>query len=91
MPVEIIYTAIPLIIVGVIFFYTVKTENKIDALAPHPAVTIKVTGFQSGWSFSYLNSTGKQITLVETSQTRPPVLAGNPTSAAVPTIRPTSR
>ena len=84
LPVEIIYTAIPLIIVGVIFFYTVKAENKIDALAPHPAVTIKVTGFQWGWSFSYLNSAGKQIALVETSQARPPVLAGNPTSAEYP-------
>lgn len=84
LPVEIIYTAVPLIIVGVIFFYTVRTENKIDALAAHPAVTIKVTGFQWGWSFSYLNSAGKQIALVETSQTRPPVLAGNPTSPEYP-------
>jgi len=82
--VEIVYTAVPLIIIGVIFFYTVKTENKVDALAPHPAVTIKVTGFQWGWSFSYLNSAGKQIALVETAQTRPPVLAGNPTSPEYP-------
>ena len=82
--VEIVYTAVPLIIIGVIFFYTVKTENKVDALAPHPAVTIKVTGFQWGWSFSYLNSAGKQIALVETAQTKPPVLAGNPTSPEYP-------
>jgi cytochrome c oxidase subunit 2 len=84
LPVEIIYTALPLIIVGFIFFYTVKTENKVDALAPNPAVTIKVTGFQWGWSFSYLNSQGKQIALVETAQTRPPVLAANPTSPEYP-------
>jgi cytochrome c oxidase subunit 2 len=82
--VEVIYTVLPLIIVGVIFFYTVVAENKIDALAPHPAVTVKVTGFQWGWSFSYLNSDGKQIALVETAQARPPVLAGNPTSAEYP-------
>jgi cytochrome c oxidase subunit 2 len=84
MPVEIIYTAVPLLIVAVIFFYTVTTENKIDALAPHPAVKIKVTGFQWGWSFSYVNSAGKQIALVETAQARPPVLAGNPTSPEYP-------
>jgi cytochrome c oxidase subunit 2 len=81
---EIIYTVVPLIIVGVIFFYTVVAENKIDALAPNPAVTIRVTGFQWGWSFQYLNSAGKQIALVETAQARPPVLAGNPTSTEYP-------
>jgi len=37
-----------LIIVAFIFFYTVTTENKIDALAPNPAVTIKGHGFPMG-------------------------------------------
>jgi cytochrome c oxidase subunit 2 len=82
--VEAVYTALPLIIVGVIFFYTVVAENKIDALAPDPAVTIKVTGFQWGWSFQYLNSSGKPIALVETAQKRPAVLAGNPLSSQYP-------
>jgi len=84
LPAEIIYTALPIIIVGVIFFYTVVTENKVDAIAAHPAVTIRVTGFQWGWSFQYVNSAGKQIALVETAQARPPVLAGNPTSPEYP-------
>jgi cytochrome c oxidase subunit 2 len=84
LPVEIIYTAIPLIIIGVIFFYTVKAENKIDALVPHPAAMIRVTGFQWGWSFGYLDAQGKQIALVETAQPRPPVLAGNPVSPEYP-------
>jgi len=82
--VEIIYTVLPLIIVGVIFFYTVVTENKIDALTPDPAVTIKVTGFQWGWSFQYVNSAGKQIALVETAQARPAALAANPLSSEYP-------
>lgn len=50
---EVIWTAIPLLIVLVVFFFTVKTENNVDALAPHPAVTIKVTAFQWGWKFAY--------------------------------------
>ncbi len=82
--IEIIYTVLPLIIVGVIFFYTVVDENKIDALVTHPAVTIKVTGFQWGWSFQYLNSAGKPIALVETAQARPSALAGNPMSPEYP-------
>jgi cytochrome c oxidase subunit 2 len=88
---EIIYTAIPLIIVGFIFFYTVVAENKIDALAPTPAVRITVTGFQWGWSFSYLDSAGKQIALVETAQRRSPLLAENPLSSEVPALCPAGR
>ena len=83
-PVEVLYTVLPLIIVGVIFFYTVVAENKIDALSPHPSVVIRVTGFQWGWRFQYLNPEGKQVALVETAQARPPVLAGNPLSAEYP-------
>jgi cytochrome c oxidase subunit 2 len=84
LPVEVIYTVIPLIIVGFIFFYTVGAENKIDALAPNPPVRIRVTGFQWGWSFSYTNAAGKQIALVETAQPRPPLLAASPLSSEYP-------
>ena len=84
LPIEVMYTAIPLIIVGFIFFYTVNAENKIDALTPNPAVRIRVTGFQWGWSFSYTNAAGKQIALVETAQKRPPLLAASPLSSEYP-------
>lgn len=83
-PIEVMYTVIPLIIVGFIFFYTVVAENKIDALTPHPAVRIEVTGFQWGWSFSYRNADNKQVALVETSQRRPPLLAASPLSSEYP-------
>lgn len=82
--IEIIYTAIPIIIVGFIFFYTVVAENKIDTLAPNPPVRITVTGFQWGWSFSYRNSENKQIALVETAQPKPPLLAASPLSKEYP-------
>jgi cytochrome c oxidase subunit 2 len=83
-PLEVVYTALPLIIVGVIFFYTVVAENRIDAQASNPAVRIEVTGFQWGWSFSYQDPAGKQIALVETAQPRPPLLAASPLSSEYP-------
>lgn len=52
-PLEIVYTVIPFIIVLVIFYFTVLTENNVDAIAAHPAVTVKVTAFQWGWQFQY--------------------------------------
>ena len=61
-PVEILYTVIPVIIVGFLFAFTVITENKVDAIQPvdasftstgQPVVNITVTAFQWGWRFDY--------------------------------------
>ena len=54
-PVEVLYTIIPIVIVLVIFGFTVVTENNIDALASSPAAQVKITAFQWGWEFQYPN------------------------------------
>ncbi len=54
LPLEIAYTVIPLIIVAFLFYFTVVTENQVDALPPQPALKVKVTAFQWGWRFDYL-------------------------------------
>jgi cytochrome c oxidase subunit II len=53
LPVEILYTVIPFIMVGVLFYFTARDENRIDALSPHPQVIVDVTGFQWSWEFQY--------------------------------------
>jgi cytochrome c oxidase subunit II len=50
---EIVYTIVPVIIVLVLFGFTVVTENAVDNIAPHPAVTVDVYAFQWGWEFNY--------------------------------------
>ncbi|MBF6556448.1 MAG: cytochrome c oxidase subunit II [Acidimicrobiales bacterium] len=61
-PIEVLYTAIPILIVAVLFVYTVLTENNVDATVPvnatlgstgKPVVDIRVTAFQWGWRFDY--------------------------------------
>lgn len=52
-PVEIVYTAVPLIIVGVLFGLSVRTERDVTDVAPDPAVTVHVIGFQWQWQFRY--------------------------------------
>jgi cytochrome c oxidase subunit 2 len=65
-PIELIYTVVPVIIVGILFFFTVITENGVDAIQPvnatltstgtasgDPVVNITVTAFQWGWRFDY--------------------------------------
>jgi cytochrome c oxidase subunit 2 len=66
LPVEFLYTVVPIIIVGFLFFFTVVTENGVDATQPvnatvasdgpapgAPVVNITVTAFQWGWRFDY--------------------------------------
>ncbi len=51
--IEILYTVIPILIVVGLFFFTVKVENKVDAISPTPNVKVTVTAFQWGWKFYY--------------------------------------
>jgi len=53
MPIEILYTVIPFVLIAVLFYYTAKDENTIDALPAKPAVTVDVVGFQWSWQFNY--------------------------------------
>ncbi len=52
-PLEIVYTAIPILIVLVLFAVSWSVQHNVDSLDPHPAVTIHVRGFQWQWEFSY--------------------------------------
>ena len=52
-PVEILYTVIPFIIVAVLFAYTVKAQTQITAKTTGPAHEISVEGIQWSWQFGY--------------------------------------
>jgi cytochrome c oxidase subunit 2 len=52
-PLEITYTAIPIVIVLVLFGFSWTVQNDVDALSTHPAVTVEVKGFQWQWQFRY--------------------------------------
>jgi cytochrome c oxidase subunit II len=53
LPVEILYTVFPFIMVGVLFYFTARDENRIDALPPNPQVVVDVVGSQWTWEFQY--------------------------------------
>jgi cytochrome c oxidase subunit 2 len=56
MPIEILYTVIPFVLIAVLFVYTARDENNVDAIPSNPAVTVNVTGFQWSWQFNTLYS-----------------------------------
>ena len=53
LPLEIAYTVAPLVIVAVLFAFTVGTEQRVSALAADPDVVVDVVGFQWSWQFEY--------------------------------------
>ena len=53
LPLELIYTAVPFIMVGVLFYFTVTTEDFVLETQPDPDVTIEVTAFKWNWDFGY--------------------------------------
>src|ERR1700722_18682414 len=53
MPIEIMYTAVPFVLIGIFFYYTAVDENYIDAVSTKPNVIVNVLGFQWSWQFNY--------------------------------------
>lgn len=52
-PLEILYTIIPVLIVAVLFAFSWRAERKVTDVASDPAVEVRVVGFQWGWQFQY--------------------------------------
>jgi cytochrome c oxidase subunit 2 len=52
-PIEILYTVVPLVIVAVLFGFTVLTQERVTALSDDPDLVVEVVGFQWSWQFTY--------------------------------------
>lgn len=57
-PLELVLTAIPIVIVMTLFFFTTQTQQKVLALDKEPQVAVDVTGFQWNWKFGYAEVAG---------------------------------
>lgn len=58
LPLEIMYTTVPFLIVGVLFFFTVKTQDAVLSLDQNPpsSHTVNVVGQKWSWTFNYMNA-----------------------------------
>jgi cytochrome c oxidase subunit 2 len=54
LPLEIVYTVIPFVIVAVLFYFTVTAQNFVNAKVDNPDLRVRVVGFQWNWEFQYL-------------------------------------
>jgi cytochrome c oxidase subunit II len=72
-PIEVLYTVVPLIMIAVFFFFTARDEDRILQVSAHPDHEITVTGIQWSWQFTYESDGGPNTTLTGTPG-RPPTL-----------------
>lgn len=74
--VEIIWTAIPTVIVFVIFVFSISTLGVVEARSAAPAVIVEVDGFQWQWTFRYTDddSDPNNDYTITGSAAQPPVM-----------------
>lgn len=62
LPIEVLYTVVPFIIIAVFFYFTARDENAIMETSANPDHRISVTGIQWSWQFSYTSDGGATTT-----------------------------
>jgi len=55
-PIEILYTVVPLFMVAVLFFYTARDTTAVLDISKKPDVTVNVVGKQWSWDFNYIEA-----------------------------------
>lgn len=63
MPLELVLTVTPFLIISVLFYFTVVVQQKVLHLAKDPEVVIDITAFQWNWKFGYQRVAFKDGTL----------------------------
>jgi len=62
LPIEVLYTLVPFVIIAALFYYTARDENYLNRLMPQQefaaknGVTVDVIGYQWNWKFEYPQS-----------------------------------
>jgi len=66
LPLEIVYTILPFLIIAALFFFTVVVQDKVQKRSDHPDQTVAVRAFKWNWEFSYPDTKGPDGEAVST-------------------------
>lgn len=61
LPLELLYTLVPFLIIGVLFFYTVKAQDAMIRQDEEPDTVINVIGQKWSWTFNYMEEDNPAI------------------------------
>jgi cytochrome c oxidase subunit 2 len=53
LPIEVLYTVVPFVIIAVLFYYTAVNENFVNDTKKKPDLVVDIVGFQWNWQFAY--------------------------------------
>jgi cytochrome c oxidase subunit II len=85
-PIEIIYTTLPIVIIAGIFYFTVVTENEVDAVSNTPNEIVNVLAYRWGWQFGYEAGNGRSQGVLIKTAAEPKLLAQAFTSNEYPRL-----
>ena len=84
LPIEVLYTILPMVIVAVLFYYTAVTQNFVNEESKNPDMTVAVVGFQWNWQFNYQDGDqDPRNNVVETGSPRQPATLYLPTDRTI--------
>jgi cytochrome c oxidase subunit 2 len=55
LPIEVLYTFVPIVVVSVLFYFTAIGETSEDKINDRSALQVQVVGFQWSWQFNYVD------------------------------------
>jgi cytochrome c oxidase subunit 2 len=69
-PMEMLYTVLPFLVIAMLFYYTAVIEVNVNKIPRHPDVTVDVIAFKWNWQFEYEGATtpdGQKVSTIGTS------------------------
>jgi cytochrome c oxidase subunit II len=60
MPMEVLYTTTPVLIVAILFYFTAIVQTNVDQLSKNPDQVVEVVAFKWNWQFNYRDGVGEQ-------------------------------
>ncbi|MBM2615154.1 cytochrome c oxidase subunit II [Actinoplanes sp. LDG1-06] len=64
MPMEVLYTVTPVLIVAILFYYTAVVQTDVDKLSKNPDQVVEVVAFKWNWQFNYRDGMGEEANTV---------------------------
>jgi len=64
MPMEVLYTVTPILVVAVLFYYTAIVQTDVDKLSKNPDQVVQVVAFKWQWEFDYRDGMGADANTV---------------------------
>ncbi|MGB9377409.1 MAG: cytochrome c oxidase subunit II [Mycobacteriales bacterium] len=76
LPIEVLYTVVPFLIISVLFYYTAVDQTFVNKESAKPDVQVSVLAFKWNWQFGYVDKRDKTGQFVQTvgSSTEVPIL-----------------